>query len=376
MFNSVWYNMVSYLAFTQYEDRYVCPPVVEDKNKSSSTGQVPLQDPWWWCPFRQPGKPFRYYFNPRRYQGLSQILCEGRFVCGSKKQNLLLTLVATALPLYVFFTVFMPEYRDIIGGVTFLQTLTVAMTVVMYVSFFSSAFSDPGIVPRDEPNARYSNIEDGERIGATMRILVINGVQTKQKWCETCNIYRPPRSKHCVFCDNCVLRFDHHCNWLGNCIGLGNYRMYLILIYSGCLVNMFTIYIVFSILSARAVWQTGIITPLEENWMLYVFLMWDVFIFGGTLLLAIYHSTITYCNLTTNEHVRDYYKGQNPFDLGPRQNFKHVYCYPDLMTLPLSDGGSDNTLAEAQYYTLDGEPAPNNNFTRGRNPNINISGVD
>lgn len=62
---------------------------------------------------------------------------------------------------------------------------------------------------------------DGQPLG---RFLRINGIHVKQKFCATCNIFRPPRSKHCSSCDNCVLRFDHHCAWLGNCIGLHNYR--------------------------------------------------------------------------------------------------------------------------------------------------------
>ncbi|KAI5419051.1 Protein S-acyltransferase 10 [Lathyrus oleraceus] len=36
-----------------------------------------------------------------------------------------------------------------------------------------------------------------------------------------CNVEQPPRAKHCHGCDKCVLQFDHHCVWLGNCIGRG-----------------------------------------------------------------------------------------------------------------------------------------------------------
>lgn len=42
-------------------------------------------------------------------------------------------------------------------------------------------------------------------------------------FCRTCHLKKPARSKHCNICQACVLVADHHCIWVNNCIGKGNY---------------------------------------------------------------------------------------------------------------------------------------------------------
>ncbi|KAH9520083.1 Palmitoyltransferase zdhhc16a [Bulinus truncatus] len=41
--------------------------------------------------------------------------------------------------------------------------------------------------------------------------------------CKKCVAPKPPRTHHCTICAKCVLKMDHHCPWLNNCVGFYNH---------------------------------------------------------------------------------------------------------------------------------------------------------
>lgn len=123
----------------------------------------------------------------------------------------------------------------------------IVFQAISNVFFIILGVRDPGIFPRIKAN--FETEEDLKNV--PMNKLIKSGAFRnkyslylfpnkshflKLKFCRTCCIWRPPRTSHCPTCENCVERFDHHCPWLGTCIGKRNYiYFYLFLLSLGAL---------------------------------------------------------------------------------------------------------------------------------------------
>lgn len=42
---------------------------------------------------------------------------------------------------------------------------------------------------------------------------------------------KPERAHHCRTCKTCVLKYDHHCPWINQCVGLGNERYFILFMF-------------------------------------------------------------------------------------------------------------------------------------------------
>jgi len=161
----------------------------------------------------------------------------------------------------------------------------------------------------------------------------------KHSLCHSCNIVKPHRSKHCRVLNRCVLLFDHHCPFVGNTIGLYNYKYFYMFVASMSVAEILFCTTGISYLK-HAPDGTG--REFGKIAILVYFSLFSLMSFG----LSLYHTQLMIKNLTTNEHQNlpryKYLKDENgrysnPYDRGCRANFmsrffpgKDAYTLIDL----------------------------------------------
>ncbi|KAF5191279.1 S-acyltransferase [Thalictrum thalictroides] len=263
----------------------------------------------------------------------------GRLVFGPDVRSLLLTLSLIVIPAFLF-CAFISQ-RVVVDNkhhrINTLLAASATFTAYIIVLLFLTSGRDPGIIPR---NAHPPELEDSSNLPSDWlanqgyisnvpptKDVVVNGTVIKVKYCRTCMLYRPPRCSHCSICNNCVERFDHHCPWVGQCIGKRNYRLFFMFVSS---TTIFSLYIlVLCCLSIRNImkvyqcnlWKALEISPVSGILIVYSFIgAWFV---GG---LTSFHVYLICTNQTTYENFRYRYDSKtNPHNIGLIRNVRQIF---------------------------------------------------
>ncbi|XP_058186005.1 protein S-acyltransferase 8-like [Rhododendron vialii] len=276
------------------------------------------------------------------WKGSNRFMCNGRLIFGPDARSLIVTLLLVIVPVAIFCTFVasnlfhkFPSYN---AGYAILVA-TIVYTIYVLVLLFLTSARDPGIVPRSAhpPEEEFcyessASVEAGGRPTPSLQLprtkeVIVNGMPVRVKYCDTCMLYRPPRCSHCSICDNCVERFDHHCPWVGQCIGKRNYRFFFLFVSSLALLCVFVfsmsaLYMKFLMDEHGTVWKAMKKSPASMILMAYCFVsLWFV---GG---LTGFHLYLIGTNQTTYENFR--YRADNRpnvYDRGCLNNFVEVFC--------------------------------------------------
>ncbi|KEG09816.1 hypothetical protein DQ04_04591050 [Trypanosoma grayi] len=152
-------------------------------------------------------------------------------------------------------------------------------------------------------------------------------------FCPTCHIFRAPRTHHCRICNCCVDVLDHHCWWLGSCIGKNNYHYFLFFLFSIHILMgyILSLNMAMNITFALKYPNMSLGEALRLVYYLPIVIYGLVFgigVFMSSLFLV--HLYLLFKGITTAEmlkgkYAKPPYMGVNPWDNGSRwQNVK--YC--------------------------------------------------
>ncbi|KAL4454038.1 hypothetical protein ABPG73_009837 [Tetrahymena malaccensis] len=140
------------------------------------------------------------------------------------------------LPLMLYFVLFL-----VVTITTFLFNIPyftngfwiLLLTFLLFISFISFLLSwliEPGYIRTTD---KKKDLE--------YQLKCLQQSNDDHEICYECILLRPPRSKHCEYCQRCVTVYDHHCPWINNCVGANNYLWFQIFIFSTFFYGIFIV---------------------------------------------------------------------------------------------------------------------------------------
>uniref|UniRef100_A0A3B4FD33 Palmitoyltransferase n=1 Tax=Pundamilia nyererei TaxID=303518 RepID=A0A3B4FD33_9CICH len=266
--------------------------------------------------------------RPRRkwevFPGKNRFYCNGRIIVARQSGVLPLTLgliLVTSGLFFIFDCPFLVKHLTscipVIGGVLF---------VFVLITLLQTSFTDPGILPRATPDEAADIEKQIDNTGNTSyrppprtKEVLINQQVVKLKYCFTCKMFRPPRTSHCSLCDNCVERFDHHCPWVGNCVGKRNYRFFYTFIVSLSFLTAFIFGCVTTHLALSMWFCSDLQSFTAVELVICFFSVWSILGLSG------FHTYLVASNLTTNEDIKGSWSGKSGEDVTNPYSHKNIF---------------------------------------------------
>ncbi|KAK4397374.1 putative protein S-acyltransferase 14 [Sesamum angolense] len=196
------------------------------------------------------------------------------------------------------------------------------LLVMLLWSYFSVVFTDPGCVPPSWTPAL--DEERGDTNPLTLAEFPADVENRRIRFCRKCNQFKPPRCHHCSVCGRCVLKMDHHCVWVVNCVGALNYKYFLLFLFytflETSLVGLSLLPDFIAFFSDGEI--SGTPGTLATSFLAFVLnLAFSLSVLG----FLIMHISLVAANTTTIEAYEKKTTLKWHYDLGRKRNFVQVF---------------------------------------------------
>ncbi|XP_050753794.1 palmitoyltransferase ZDHHC13 isoform X2 [Gymnogyps californianus] len=190
---------------------------------------------------------------------------------------------------------FLPDVNDRI------LEITVMFSVVGLLYYFYKTWrTDPGYIKTSEKERKENIVALAEA-----------GCLDFRTFCTSCLVRKPLRSVHCLACDSCVARYDQHSLWIGQCIGIGNHRYYLLFLSFLTMTGVWLLYgtlLYWSNHCATSYHQDGAWTYFTQimycsPWVSYIFAVACFHSVWASLWLTVHLYQIAFLGLTSHERM-------------------------------------------------------------------------
>ena len=134
------------------------------------------------------------------------------------------------------------------------------------------------------------------------------------KLCEKCKKQCSIQAHHCSVCKVCIIRMQHHCPWVNNCIGLYNMKSYILFLLYTLLISCYSLCILFTRSVVCMTHSYSAICRIEYKYFLndlnlgVMFMLFNCSVFSIVVLLLSQH--VLYILLNTS-HI-DVLKSRRP----------------------------------------------------------------
>jgi len=267
------------------------------------------------------------------------------------RQTIPLFMVGTIIGMqyFGFAYVYLPNM-----GLSFLSSTSLTFHSLLgltIVSYYKAVVIDPGTIPdswTNLPHIAGRFIEKKKSSGC-------------YRWCQKENKYKPDRAHFCSAMNRNVLRMDHYCPWLVNCVGFYNYKyFFLFLLYTTVTSNFVTCSL--GHLMLQGYMNAG-----------HTFFGWEIFGLSTVLTTVItpfflFHCRLISKNMTTIEYCesrRDHTNGDSPYDINLLRNIKSALgSNPLYWLLPVeTESTHDGLVYEINDAVVVTERDPENTST-------------